>query len=375
MNKKEAYVGKHAGPEEIVVKKKKEKKKIKIPFIFISLLIVYAALLVYAGNYCFGILEGYFRDYEISQSYNAVDEYLEHLKKGDYSIALECSGYECDEFNDEKDFIRWYDDLFDGDYENLSYLKSSVYLGPSIEKYNLYKGEKLCSYLIVEKNGEKTDLGFDLWTASEIPSPEPTLEYSVTIPEDSAVYVNGTRLDEKYLVKTETLTDFPVYLETRQPEILTYSFGKFIFEPEIEVRMDDGTVVESDSGYYERPYIYRETIEERLKSAVKQYILMVSRDGEVEKYLSYIAPDTDYYNRIYKYHSGWIMYQAEIDKILLGKIHINDYREFSDIQISMNINYIYQLVSGSKTETFESAYKVYYMKIDGKWMIVDMLNN
>jgi hypothetical protein len=344
-------------------------------FIFFTTACIFA--IIYGLTY----FRNYLADYQANLSVTAIDEYFKKLAAGDYSYAIELSGFKEDDFNSEADFITYLDKKFNKKYSNLEYIKTQT--EDNTEYYDIYSEDDKKGSIIIEKSGQVSNYGFDKWIIKSVDPLTYIQDITVSVPKGVKIFVNGNILPEKYRTKINIVNDYPAtFTGYDRPSVFTYVIKNLLLNPQITAKTSNGdecdkTAVNDNELNFTWPKLKQKELEKLAKEATLNYAYIITQAKDSELFLRYLMKDTPYYKTIAAYNSSWYIQQPEITGDKLENFKISDYFEYDELHISMNVSFDYTIftANGNKETKFPFSNTIYYVYKDGKWQIVEMVIN
>ncbi len=238
-------------------KKKKKKKKNRGGFWFTFFMIIYVAAFLVGIYYGLGFLWNYMEAYEASRPNNTVNAYMQQLTN-EHIVDMNQDVIDQVDHNlqsEEECRQVMLAELGDG----VRHAKKTKECTETRMVYVLRAGSKVVGEFVIEAN-EPDQYGFTTW---EVAGEEFDLSYligqsqSVTVPDSCIVTVNGTALDESYIVEDNIpYEDIEEYYDDYDlPCQVTYEAGPLLGEFEMAVTNADGSAASFDentdwSAYY-----------------------------------------------------------------------------------------------------------------------------
>ena len=318
------------------------------------------------------------KDYESSQPYKVVENYLKKIENGEYSYPFVFANFTQTDFAKAKECV----EILKERYENkeLTFLKSSSYLGSSKIRYNIYGNGERIGYVILSMSDIKTKYGFNTWKIESCEPFEFLDKYTVTIPKGYTLYANDITVGEKYITNTETVIEYPEINGLESPEYITYKIDGFIKEPVFTVDPifgEEYSHTVSDNGKeqnFARKEIYYRDIYDFMITAMEEYVHVISFERDMNNYLQYVLDGSEYLEIVKNFNSSWTMYNPEIFGSSMENFEILRYEEYSHNQILAEISFDYVVNLQYSTETYHSEYKTILIKTDNGWRIANMEN-
>lgn len=334
----------------------------------IYFLIIFAAATVVLMN----MLDDYLDEYEFYQPTTLSDEVLGYFRELDTESLenLPCSGEKLtgDNFSEYLSAIC--------DSSSLFCYKSST--GESSLTYDYISKNKKIASLVLKKSGELSKNKLDIYEIDDIVW-YPQFSYTVTVPDDCKVYLNGILLEgEGEIVGTdESYTEFDGYTASTYRytiDDLTYITdvkAESMNSAEVtveEIRRDDGAdfVVKREMNEE-----MKGEIDARTREAVVAYVYYTTLNSyHVSTVLPYIYPASPLYNDLKNFNNTWNHSRISDE---FTKFDVTDFVYHDDTHASCRADVIYKITKyGNRTEEFDFYFDLYYVKEDGEWYLTLM---
>ena len=364
------------------MEKIKKKKKYKIPKVFIAFLCLFIAILIVLMLLGWSYAEKILIDYETHLPQSVLDKYFDKLKNQDYSDILKLSEFKENEFTKEEHFKEYVNTIFEDKYDNLEYIKTKENLEKGTAEYSIYLEDVKKSEIFMQKTGSKSKYGFDEWEIESIDKLTYLGSLKITIPPNSKVYVNNVELDESYILYSE-YQDFEQVSTDNEfldmPRNYTYHITeKLLVYPEIKVISPEGDdciaweIDNSLSLIYTMPDAHKDEIVSLAKDAAKTYSRALQNQVKMSEFAKYLLPSTKLYKDLQKFND-WTIEQPTHTGEEFSEFIINNYKEYSDRQISLELEFDYIVYTKNTNKNiFSTNLKFYFVKINNEWKISDM---
>lgn len=288
------------------------RKKHRFP-IFYTLLILFITAAVIAIECAMNILNDYLADYESAQpKYVAEDIFNRYYKSMDFDALVTLSGIEIPEFESKESLVRYLHSLYDG--KEVTY-HSGIAEDKKDEtdvktlRYKVEFDNSAVAEFSIRTGNKKSKNGFDIFEPYQFRF-KVTAEKSVriTAPSNYTVYVNGKKVDKKYIIESDIQTESCKHMPEGVSGITycTYQVGDLFFDPEVKVLNPEGK--ESTLTYNEEKNTYtseivysdslKEQYEEYVLTAIKKYAAYMSNDERFANIKGYFDPSSNLYNNI-----------------------------------------------------------------------------
>lgn len=270
------------------------------------------------------------------------------------------------EFETEDDIIKYLENEFSKN--DLSYTSISTGSETDSRKYIVKSGDyKIASFVLdADENNDYYPVSVELHLPKNL-----NRQYKVL--DSSTLYINGVRVDEKYITETtEHIGSKYLSENIDTPKWNIYTVTGFTKEPEISVidRNQNQTTVSEADGIFCEDIVYdepEEKVVDRLLKAAKQYAICMQNDASKASVLKYFVKGTDLYTSISSAenmfvwdHSGYSFENEKVSEFfrydentvscrisfthILHKRGTEDYKDYTDITyFAKNVNGEYQI--------------------------------
>jgi len=209
----------------------------------------------------------------------------------------------------------------------------------------------------------------------------------IEVPDMYTVYVNGIQVDERELTGTSDYSDFEYAAEyVSVPHKNRYEITGLMTKPTVKVCNPAGAevaVTEENAKYtagFTPSAVPSEISEMALKNA-KTYSNFLSTDlpgcRDSIKGIKYMFPEDSVYLTYaenYRLHDMW-MYSGHAAPVFSNE-SVTDYYEYSDsfFQVNVYFDKSMKLTRTGDTRVDTTNTTFYYVKINGEWVIADMIS-
>lgn len=224
------------------------------------------------------------------------------------------------------------------------------------------------------------EFGFPTWTLANITFPAQPFEgATVTIPENSSVYVNGILLDETYI--TEQIPPDESELQYVEPYggtitgFTTYGISGLYEEPSIEVRDYTGEVQPVE--YNETTDLYRADFSSNHpeREALEQYGIefttlfanVISMDADLTELEPYFPPDSLAYNYISR--NTALRYFTGHGAVTIQNEEVQEFIAYNEDTVYMQVYIEQEMQMWPEPEVVPTTTHLYLTRIDGEWKI------
>ena len=312
-------------------KKKKKKKK---SFFWLGMLL-YAVIFLACAFFGLKFLWGFMEAYEASRPNNTVAAYMEQLTN---EYVVKQNQNVIDQIDHNLQSEEECRDILLAELEGgIRYAKKSKECTDTRLVYVLKVGTRVIGEFAIEA-GEPDKFGFSIWEVTDESFDMSYLigqKQTVTAPDVCTVSVNGTVLDESYIIQDnipyEGIKDY--YKDYDLPSQVTYEAGPLLGEFQMVVADPDGTEVTFDENTDWSKYYYNCTEEEteNLDTFVKKFLECYvdftgsnknTRHTTYNALIKHVVSDSDLAKRLKDAIAGLQFGQSKGDEIVDIATHL-----------------------------------------------------
>ncbi|MBQ2767168.1 MAG: hypothetical protein IJF49_03720 [Clostridia bacterium] len=366
-----------------MMNRKKTKPAFRIPVFYICL-VVFVALVLVAMACGLAYLRVILTDYEASQpKYAAEEVFAEYFAEPDFAALVEMCELP-ENVSPLETKVGFAAELTER-YASLptSYAATTAGADGSL-RYLVKAGEQKIAVFSLTVAEEKSEFGFDLYEKGEI-SLYIRPEESVTIsaPAGNAVYVNGTLLDEHYIIEDGIKTDSCAHMPEGVEGITytTYAVDSLLRVPTVEVKAPDGTAAplaeDPETGVLTAEIVYDEALadqySEKMITVAQNYAAFVMRDAWFSSFSGYFDQTTDLYQTIRQVPTSFVWAH---DGFSFEDVSATEFYAYDENTFSCRIRFVHLLHRNGRedyTEQFDVTF--YLRRVNGEFLIYDMVNN
>ncbi len=345
--------------------------------IYISVVAFFLVLLIAAGTVLWFFLD----TFEITRpNYTAQKIFTDCFKSGNIGQLVKEYSPEQLKFEDEQSLNREFKEQYD--LSKLNYF--SFESGQNGEEVYVvsYDGAKLADFTLApnEHKGfgmrDYALVGAKLYlTQSEA--------VSVLVRKGCTLKLNGITVDSSYIAEPDIKDASYDHMPTGIEGILydKYTVSEFLFEPEITVADADGVEQAAELnktvGCYEVPKTYSTELQQNYSqyviSAITEYAKYLSNVSDFTHIEPYLDPESALYKNVKNVSVTWL-WKHKSYKISDEKAY--DFYSYGDGVFSCRAYLKDTLISYSNKEHVEFVdVTVYLRKVNGDYLIYDMVNN
>lgn len=364
-------------------------RKKKIPF-FRIFYCVFTLTLVLFWVVIFFYVRNCLKIYEAAQPERVIENLIAQIEvsEGTDSPYFQIS---VSRFEDEEDYKNTY--LPALKRKGITYEKTSDSYDAKAPVYNLYAGDVLIATVSLQEKSSSplmAILTVQDWEITKVRPEGITGQNTITItvPDIYTVLINGIEVGEReFTGNRQEMEEFQYSAEyTEVPALVEYKIEGLFEMPDIQIRnaLDEDIVfsmAEDNSVMVDtfQASVMEKELEDYVLTNAKNYSNFFSRDleGCVASIapLRYMFPQDSYYLVLaenYRRHDMW-MYSGHGEPVFLNE-KVSNYVVYDENFFSCEVYFDKKMIL---TKTKEERHDIhntryYYVKIDGKWLIVDM---
>lgn len=393
------------------------KKKIPVFYICLLIIIVCVVVLTIIAKH---FLNGVLAEYENSQYKHIAEDFFEsNFNSGNVETYTKLFATQIPRFETEGSFKEYLSKITNGKKFSLQHTSSG---NLQEEKYNiLLNNDKFASFA-VEKSGEKSKHGFDLYRPSNVVFNENLLNtYYFEVPKDYSLTVNGNIVNDEYITESfeinisdderltfnayaiPSLCDAPV-CEIKDPngelcEVIVSDIGVYClqsFQVADNKEQNSDNIETPDDNEYIGPKKEFTDEEARIRGealateytdyiidATEAYACYMQDDASLTDVAAYMDKSSQLYTNIKNSQHQWTV--IDHFKYWFEDASVTDFYAYSDDLFSCRIT-ITQVLRYSQTSGNTSADIIkdrkdyiditwYLHKVNGKYLIYDCYTN
>lgn len=277
--------------------------------------------------------------------------------------------------SDAKDVYAAYMEAQIGD-DKLSYIETSAGLSGG-KKYFVLHGKKVVATFTLTADDPKAQVpNWQLGSVEVFFSRN--LSYNIITLPDQIVTVNGKELDDSYIIRV-TSTTAEKYLPKGEQgfRLVEYKIDGLMAKPEVVVTGKDGNAAEMT--FDEVSGTFAQVLPEAPSIAQDEYDVVL---GAAKAYTEFMIVGgttglRKYFNSssdIYKTITGGMIIRQDYYNYKFNEEVVTDYYKYRDGLFSANILLVTEVNNKYGVKKFEVDCTFIYQKVNGKWVVYDMLN-
>ena len=367
--------------------KKRRKNRKKKFHVYVAVLMVWliacTAVIMYGYKRFNDFLIDYETSYQASQPNLVMDEVFVHFEQRDIEFLWNNMSEHptVSQFENEDTVKTFMLNMIEG--KTLTYTESGEYTAEN-PSYAIEADGYVIGTVTLRRDLNATrEYGFPTWVLADISFPAQPFEgATITIPENSTVYVNGIQLDETYI--TEEIPPDESELQYVEPYggnitgFITYGISGLYEEPSIEVKDYTGAVqpVEYNeatdlySAGYSTNHPEREFLEQYGIEFTTLFANVISMDAELEELDPYFPPDSLAYNYISR--NTALRYFTGHGAVTMQNEEVQEFIAYDENTVYMQVYVEQEMQMWPDPEIVPTTTHIYLTKIDGEWQISGM---
>lgn len=361
----------------------KQKTRARFPIFWICLLI-FVALVLGVMVKALAQIRVWLVDYEAVQpKYAAEEVFRTHFADPDYAALAEACAMpdNLSPLENKANLAAELTERFAG--ETTSYAPTTAGADGSL-RYLVKAGEQKIAVFSLATLPEKSEFGFDRYGLGEITlyiRPEESV--AISAPAGYTVYLNGTPLAEEYVtqrgIETDTCAHMPEGLEGIT--YTTYAADSLLRAPVVEIKTPDGKLAplteDPESGLLTAGIVYDEALQAEYSDYIigiaQNYAAFVMKDAYFSSFSGYFDKTTDLYETVRQVPTSFVWRH---DGFEFADVSAEEFYGYSDDVFSCRVRFmhiLHRIGSEDYTEQFDVTF--YLHRVDGKFLIYDMVNN
>lgn len=367
----------------MTAKSKKRTSAPRIPVFYICL-ILFVALALIAMAVGLARLQVILADYEAAQpKYAAEAVFNTHFNPPDFAALAAKSGMpdNLSPLETEAGLVAELTERYAG--QTTSYAATTAGSDGSL-RYLVKAGEQKIAVFSLKKLDTVSEYGFEQYALGEIAlyiRPEESV--TITVPTGDAVYVNGTLLDEGYITATGIETDSCGHMPEGVTGITytTYEASGLLRAPAVEVKAPDGSAApltqDAETGAWTAEIVYDQALAEQygdqMIKVAQNYAAFVMRDAYFASFSSYFDKTTDLYQTIREVPTAFVWAHNGFD---FEDVSATEFYAYNADTFSCRVRFVHILHRTGREDYTEQFDVTFYLhRVDGEFLIYDMVNN
>ena len=346
---------------------KKQKKSAFTKIILLVLLVMLS--LAAAGLIAFW---NFLEDYESSLPEKQIDILAVEIENGNYNRILQEVCFTPTDYESADLYKKQYEDLLKGE---ITYVKIQKESSDTESSYRIKSNGKQIAKVVIKQTGEKSVFGFPLYEIEDIETNEAettTIEFSA--PSNTKVLINNIQIKSTDEVSRNIIEEteyFHGYIEN-PPVIVKYKVEGLLEKPIITAFSDNGNELTKDKdGNFSLESSDNQEMSNMALEFSLNYSRYIANDGYFELIGKSIQQDLPLYEKLLNYQENWYAWHTEYEfknkKAYPPVFYTKDC-------FSVRVTYDH-IIYSTETYTFPADNTVFYSKIDGNWMVTDIVMN
>ena len=356
-------------------------KKIKISPFYIVLL-VFIALVLIATEIGKDKLRDLLAEYEGAQYKYVAEELLEtKLRAGDGEALADFFADSFSEYETKENAAAYLSSLTEGKELSLQSLSSGL---DDTVLYTVKCDGKKFATLELKKSGETTKHGIELYALDSVSlNPKLLGSYSVQLPKNYLLTVNGAPADAKYALGDDVPTASQDFMTEGVSGIVytTYTFDRLCAAPTFTVRDADGREsavrYDGDKDVYVADILYDDALASEYADysieAAKAYATYMQNDASFAQIKKYFDPSSELYGNLRTSQTMWVIDHNSYE---FKDVEASEFYAYSDEVFSCRVKLTHVLkYRGLKDYNDYVDMTFYFRLVDGKYLIYNSFNN
>ena len=353
-----------------MAKKHSKNRKKKSIFRSVFYRIYFCVILLCVAALCVGLnfLWKVMADYEATRPVYVAQDAMKLFEQGDYrsiyNLDTAVSILNREDASEYADYMQSY-------AQGKTVTWQEAFSGNDTEKkYSVrLDGEKFATFTL-STTGQKSKHNFDIWRLTSITTNVLTpVEYSITVPSDSSVTVNGQPLTESDAVETGIVTKSNGMLPEglASPTMTKYAFTLCLGTPEISVTDAKGNAQQvngdAQNGYFcDLPTddSIRLAFEENIMHVAKKLANYTSEDLSKDRMVEYAAKNSPAMQYIRSFNNEWCPPHTSYD---FRDMTTSNYYSYSEDCFSCEVTFQYVIhYKKADDNVYDTKYTLYFTK-------------
>lgn len=372
----EENVIKHYDQNNVEDSNRKTKRRKIFWKIYATAVVVAIALIIFSWN----LLWRFLVSYEKSQPENTVDQVMNFLSRDDTEELLKYIQYDTASPFENTDVIKNYMDQKLGD-GNWTYAKK---LDESTEEalaYKICKDNSQVAILRLQKQSESGAFRMNRWEISSLDGIfDAKQDYTVTVPSDATVTVNGIALSNDYMIEdgivvtdlsnVSSLIKVPVLKKYRVDGLLTKPEIKAtgaIYGNELKLKNNQNNNLEFQ---FESDDSFNQMQQDRIVEITKKYGSYVANDVQFPAISGDIMPNSYAYSFLKGLQKTNVWF-ASHSAIAYNDLTVDNYQMYTQDCFSCEVTFTMVVPTAMKTFEYPTHLKYTFVKVNNNWYIAD----
>lgn len=251
-------------------------------------------------------------------------------------------------------------------------------------RYLVKAGEQKIAIFSLVPAAETSRFGFTQYTLGDIElyiRPEESV--TLRVPSHYEIRVNGTPLTADYRTEDGIETDSCAHMTDGAAGITyaTYAADCLLRDPAVEVLTPDGTaaplVRDPETGEWQAGVVYDEALQAEYSDYIigiaQNYAAFVMKDAYFASFSGYFDHSTDLYQTVRQVPTSFVWAHNGYE---FADVSATEFYGYSEDVFSCRVRFMHILHrNGSEDYTEQFDVTFYLHRVDGKFLIYDMVNN
>ena len=343
--------------------------------VVIPLVIVIAGLFVFS-KFLYGV--------EYYSPTVQLENYIELVRAKDYKGAMDFIGLKTASFNSLEAYTVFFQNYY-GDMTGKNYVFTERKLHRTEQSnfYDVQIAKNVTQKFKLTRTGEKKLYLFDTWKV-ELESPIPTRTVLIHTPSGVSIDLNGTAITPEFR-KTDSTFSLDYYKNVKDDNkkfaMDTYQVDGLVAITSLEAKTSGGepcvvTLLEekdSVSTYLVNLPIPKDQVEglkTLTETMTKKYAEFVAKDVSFAEFSPYLYKNTKLYDDLKEFYNGWFTGHQSYG---FEDLKFFGLQSFDDTHCVVGIEFKYFVYKSDVRFDYQVKYNVYLLKVQGKWLIADLI--
>lgn len=309
------------------------------------------------------------KKYEANTPESSMRRYLSQAQSGALDALYEASGFQPTQFAGKAEYEAWLKALYGNGVQDPLFVRdaSSDVKAPV---YTVKSGGQAVSQLELSAAPARAKYKWNVRTRVQTMGP-----VAIMAPESAAVSVNGSPLDQSYVVGSQEPVGFEGLGLAKQ---VRYQVEGLLTTPVITAASQSGESYTvggpaSDGSYAVETVVSDENAQKYwslTEDAAKTYAAFITQDASRAKLNTHLLKGTTFYKAMQEFYNGWYIDHDSYE-------YRNIQHEALDVPapgaFSAKISFDYVILKGSKEYLYPSSYTLDFVYRDKAWKVSQIL--
>ena len=356
---------------------RRRRQSFRFPYFYLFYFLLVAFVILFTGR-ATDYLHDYLQDYEDAQPEYAAEEAAKIFTERRFDELFQYEDQSVLGAESRDQYVSYMNELTAGKEISWREVRSS---DPDVKRYVVSLGDAKMGEFTLGKTGQTNAHGFGLWGLQSVSTDVlASTSYQITAPSTSRVYVDGVQLTADQITDAGTpildvADNLPEGLTA--PTLCTYQFSRYFGVKEVRVfdpRNRDNAVTQLSPTQWTAEFNYDDALfGEDVTARVIDVTKRLSECLSVKKYdrkklLEVLVKDSKAYRYVKAFDTDWFRDHKSHEFLDMQLSHFVSYSE--DV-FSVETHYDYKITYSGGTETYPTAYRLFFQNVKGTWYMFD----